>query len=90
MGVLLGFTVYIHWVRGAVNPADPISRLHGQFAGDLELACEAATRRVGDLWAFTDRKTVSSGPWASPWGLLCFHRHGDRESGRMRGGGGLP
>ena len=53
-----GFTVYVHWVRGAVNPADPISRLHDQFAGDLDLACEAATRRVGDLWAFPDRKTV--------------------------------
>ena len=23
-----GFTVYIHWVRGAVNSADPISKLH--------------------------------------------------------------
>ena len=23
------FTVYIHLVRGAMNPADPISRLHG-------------------------------------------------------------
>ena len=53
-----GFTLYIHWVRGAVNPADPISRMHGQFAGSVDVAREAATRRVGDLWAFSDRKTV--------------------------------
>ena len=71
-----------------MNPADPISRLNGRFAGDLGLAREAAMRRVGDLWAFPDRKTVFRGSWASPWGLLCFRRHGDRESGRMRGGGG--
>ena len=53
-----GFTVYVHWVRGAVNLADPISRLHDQFAGDLDPAREAAERKVGDLWAFPDRKTV--------------------------------
>ena len=53
-----GFTAYIHLVRGVVNPADRISRLHGQFVGSLDLACEAATRRVGDLCAFVDRKTV--------------------------------
>ena len=53
-----GFFVYCHWVRGEVNPADPISRLHDQFDGDLALAHEAATRRVSDLWAFPDRKTV--------------------------------
>ena len=52
------FTVYCHWVRGAMNPADPISKLHDQFDGDLALAREAATRRVGDLWAFPDRKTI--------------------------------
>ena len=52
------FTVYIHWVRGAVNPADPITRLHGQFAGSVDVAREATTRRVGDLWAFLDCKTV--------------------------------
>ena len=43
------FTVYIHWVRGAVNPADPITSLHGQFAGSVDLAREAVTRRVGHL-----------------------------------------
>ena len=53
-----GFTVYVHWVRGAMNPADPIGRLHGEFAGSLHLVREAATRRVGNLWAFPDRKTV--------------------------------
>ena len=52
------FTVYCHWVCGTANPADPISRLRGQFVGDLALAHEAATRRVGDLWAFPDCKTV--------------------------------
>ena len=41
-----------------VNTADPISRLHDQFDGDLVLARETVTRRVGDLWAFPDRKTV--------------------------------
>ena len=86
-----GFTVYIHWVRGAVNPADPISRLHDQVAGDLDLAREAATRRVGDLWAFRTARRFLCGPWASPWGPLCFRRYGVRESGHMRGrGGGLP
>ena len=53
-----GFTIYVHWVRGAVNPADPISTLDGQFDGDLGLAREAATRRVCNLWAFPDHKTV--------------------------------
>ena len=52
------FTVYIRWVRCAVNPADPIIRLHGQLARDVGLAREAATRKVGDLWAFPERKTV--------------------------------
>ena len=50
--------MYCHWVRGTANLADPISRLHDQFGGGLSLACEAATRRVGDLWAFLDCKTV--------------------------------
>ena len=53
-----GFTVYCHWVLGTANPADPISRLHDHFDGHLALAREAATRRVGDLWAFQDCKTV--------------------------------
>ena len=44
-----GFTVYMHWVRGSHNPADPISRLCDNFNGDLGLAREMATRRVGDL-----------------------------------------
>ena len=43
---------------GTANPADPISRLHDQFDGELAMAREAATRRVGDLGAFPDRKTV--------------------------------
>ena len=43
---------------GTANSADPISRLHDQFDGNPALAREAATRRVGDLWAFPDRKTV--------------------------------
>ena len=51
-------TIPVHWVHGALNPADLISRLHCRFDGDLGLAREAATRRVGDLWAFRDRKTV--------------------------------
>ena len=51
------FAVYCRWVRGMANPADPISRLHDQFDGDLALAREAATRRVGNLWAFPYRKT---------------------------------
>ena len=53
-----GFTVYMHWVRGSHNPADPISRLSDNFNGDLGLAREVAARRVGDLWAFPDRRTV--------------------------------
>ena len=53
-----GFTVYIHWVRGAVNPADPISKLHDQFVWDLDLAREGATRRVGHLRVSPDRKMV--------------------------------
>ena len=52
------FTVYCHWVRGTTNPADPISKLHDQFGGNLALAREAPTRKVGDLSAFADRKTV--------------------------------
>ena len=50
----LGFTVYCRWVRGTVNPADPISRLHNQFDGNLALAREVATRRAGNSWAFPD------------------------------------
>ena len=53
-----GFTAYCHWVCGTANPADPISRLHDQFGGESSLSREAATRRVGDPWAFLDRKTV--------------------------------
>ena len=54
----LGFTVYCHRVRGTANPADPISRLYDQFDGDLAMAHEAVTRRVGNLWAFPDPKTI--------------------------------
>ena len=80
-----GFTIYVHWVHGAVNPTEPISRLDGQFDGDLGLAREAATRRVGDLWAFPDRKTVFL--WTMGV-LLCFRGRGDRESVCMRWGAG--
>ena len=68
-----GFTVYIHWVHVAENPADAIGRPHDQFAGVLDLGREAAARRVGDRWAFPDRKTVflwtlgvPMGPFALP------------------------
>ena len=50
-------TVLCRWVRGTANPADPISKLH-DLDGDLAMAREVATRRVGDLWVFPDRKTV--------------------------------
>ena len=53
-----GFTVYMHWVRGSHNHADPISRLCDNFNGDLGLAREMATRRVGDIGAFPDGRTV--------------------------------
>ena len=62
-----GFTVYIRWVRGAVNPADPID----QFAGDLDLAREAATRRVGDLRAFPEPQDGFSVDPGRPHGALC-------------------
>ena len=63
--------MYSYWVRGAVNLADPIGRLHDQFDGDLALAREAATRRVGDLWAFPDRKTVFSMDPRRSQGSFC-------------------
>ena len=70
-----GFTVYYHWVRGTANPADRIGKLHDQFGWNLALAREAATRRVGNLWAFPDRKTdflwtlgVPMGPFAPSLG----------------------
>ena len=87
-----GFTIYIHWVRGAVNPADPISRLNGQFDGDLGLTREAATRRVGDLWAFPDRKKVflwTLGVPMGPFVLLQTWRSGIR-SYEVGGEGGIP
>ena len=88
-----GFTVYIHLVSGVVNPADPTSRLHGQFAGDLDLALQAATCRVGDLWAFPDRKMVflwtlgiPMGPFVLPqaWrsGVRSYDGGGGRTSMR--------
>ena len=83
-----GFTVYCHWVRGTANPADPISRLHDQFDGDLAMAREAATRRVGDLWAFPDCKTFFYGLWEFLWVLLCSRRHDDPASVHMRLGRG--
>ena len=68
-----GFTNYIPWVSGAVNLPDPMSTLQGRFDGDLGLADKAAARRVGDLWAFADRKTpflwtlgISMGPFVLP------------------------
>ena len=90
-----GFTVYMHWVRGSHNPADPISRLCDNFNGDLGLAREMATRRVGDLWAFPDRRTVflwtlgvPMGPFVLPqswrgclWDPLCCRSRGERACG---------
>ena len=69
-----GFTVYCHWVRGSVNPADPISRLQDQFGGELSLACESAAGRVWDLWAFPDRKTVFLWTLGVPMGLFVLPR----------------
>ena len=75
-------------VRGAVNPADPISRLHGQFAGNLDPAREAATRNVGNFWGLPDRKTVFlwiPGVPMGPFVLLQALRSGIRS---YEGGGG--
>ena len=85
-----GFTVYMHWLRGALNPADTISRLNDHFDGDRGQAREAATRRVGVLWAFLDRKTtflwtlgVPMGPFVLPqaWrsGLRSYEVGGGAE-----------
>ena len=82
------FTLYCLWVRGTANPADSISRLHNQFGGGVSLAREAATRRVSDLWASPDRKTVflwtlgvAMGPFVLPqfWQAgLISHSNVDR------------
>ena len=66
-----GFTVYCHWMRGAANTADPIGRLHDQFDGDLAMAREAAMRRVGDLWAFQDRKIGFFMDSGNTYGSFC-------------------
>ena len=79
----LGFIVYRHWVRGSANAADPISRLQVQFGGELSLAREAATRRVGDLWAFPDRKTFFLWTRACQWARLCSARRGKRGFSRQ-------
>ena len=67
-----GFMVYMHWVRGSHNAADPISRLYDNFNGDLGLAREVATRRVGALWAFSDRRTVFLWTLGVPMGPLVL------------------
>ena len=65
-----GFTVYIHRVRVAVNPADPISRLHGQFARDLGLAREAATRSRRSVGLSGPQDGFSVDP-GRPHGAFC-------------------
>ena len=85
-----GFTFYCHWVRAAVNPADPIRRLYGQFDGDLVLAREGATRRVGDLWAFPDLRTVFLWTLGVPMGTFVLPyvwRSGVRSYEVGEGGG---
>ena len=73
---------------GTANPADPISRLHDQFGGELSLAREAAARRVGDLWAFPDLKTVflwtmgvPMGPFVLPQSWQAGLRSPSNEDG---------
>ena len=66
-----GFIVYCHCLRGTANPADSISRLHDRFGGNLALACEAATCRVGDLWAFSDHKTFFFMDCGNSYGSFC-------------------
>ena len=86
------FTVYGHWVRGTANLADPINRLHDQFDGDLAMAHEAAARRVGDLWAFPDRKTVSLWTLGIPMGPFVLPqawRSGLRSYAVGERGGGV-
>ena len=88
-----GFTVYFHWVRGTANQGDSISRLHDQFDGDPALAREAATRRVGGLWAIPDRKIIFLWTLGVPmclFVLLQAWRSGLRsyEVGGGGGGGG--
>ena len=82
-----GFTVYMHWVRGSHNPADPISRLCDNFNGDLGLAREVAMRRVGDLWAFPDRRTVFLWTLGVPMGPFVLP-HSWRAGLWSPGGGG--
>ena len=84
-----GFTVYIPPVRGSHNPADPISRLCDNFNGDPRLAREVATRRMGDRWAFPDRRTVFLWTLGCLWDPLCCRSRGERACGPrgvVRGG----
>ena len=57
---------------GTANPADPISWLHDNFGGEVSLACEAATRKVGDLWAFLACKTVFLWTLGVPMGAFVL------------------
>ena len=63
--------MYCHLVRGTANAADPVRKLHDQFDGDLVLAHEAVSRRVGDLGAFPDRKTIFLVDPRHSYGSFC-------------------
>ena len=84
-----GFTVYMHWVRGSHNPADPISRLCDNFNGDLGLAREMATRRWGISWPSPTGEQFFCRPWECLWDPLCCRSRGERACGPwgvVRGG----
>ena len=87
MGVLPKFYGFHSLGAWAMNPADPISSC---MAGDLCLAREAATLRVGDLWAILGRKMVFQWTLGVPMGpfvLPLAWRSGIRS---YWGVGGIP
>ena len=51
-------TVYVHWVRGRLDPADLPSRVATDCAGDRILALRRTRERAVDLWASPKGNTV--------------------------------
>ena len=81
-----GFTLCYHWFSGAVNPADPMSRLNDQFDGDVALARDAATRRGGNLGVSGLQDGFSADPRHS-YGPLCASKGVAMRTSFLRGWG---
>ena len=77
--------IYLHWVRGALNPAHPPSRLCTDCDGDRLTALELARARLRALWAAPACNSVMVGLPFGPFVLPHAWWSGIRSASNPEG-----